>query len=271
MGTQKRQKLNQLQELLAEGLVVPRWWLEERGYSGALLKKYTDGGWLLSPARGAYRRPGAALKWQHVAASLQRLSEYSLHIGGRAALVQRGRAHYIPMRGSETILLYGPEVLPAWVNALGLPERFEMRNDAMFGSLRVTDTALTSAHDTAGLVITEWGSSDWKLCYSVDERAMLEVLQDVPQRETVHDADILMQGLLNLRPRLLSRLLAACTSIKVKRLFLALAERHEHAWFKHLDLQKVELGTGKRMLSPGGKLHPKYLITLPGDLDDHAR
>jgi hypothetical protein len=56
-----------------------------------------------------------------------------------------------------------------------------------------------------------------------------------------------------------------------QRLFLALAERHAHAWFKHLHSSKLDLGRGKRMLVPGGKLHPKYLVTLPADLDAHAR
>ena len=52
-------------------------------------------------------------------------------------------------------------------------------------------------------------------------------------------------------------------------MFLALAERHGHAWFKYLTLDQVDLGSGKRMLVPGGRLHPKYLITLPKDLDEH--
>jgi len=276
MGTQRYEKLNKLQGLLREGQVVPASWLVENGYSGALLKKYTAGGWLISPARGVYRRPGPQLQWQHVAASLQRLSAYSLHIGGRTALVHRGRAHYLPMRGSETIRLYGPDTLPAWVNSLGVPERFEVRSDAMFGALRVMRDAGTGALDdakldAAGLTSNKWGAWDYPLCYSSDERAILELLQDVPTRETVHEADVIMQGLVNLRPALLLKLLQACTSVKVKRLFLALAERHGHAWFKHLDQTKITLGKGKRMLVPGGALHPRYLITLPGDLDDHAR
>jgi hypothetical protein len=80
-----------------------------------------------------------------------------------------------------------------------------------------------------------------------------------------------MQGLANLRPQRVMGLLKACASVKVKRLFLALAERHGHAWFKHLDEKSLDLGSGKRMLVPGGKLHPKYLLTLPADLDAHAR
>jgi hypothetical protein len=80
-----------------------------------------------------------------------------------------------------------------------------------------------------------------------------------------------MQALGNLRPGHVTTLLRACTSVKVKRLFLALAERHRHPWLPHLNLDGVDLGKGKRMLEPGGKLHPKYLITLPVDLGDHSR
>ena len=280
MGTQRYEKLNKVQDLLMEGQVVPASWLVEHGYSGALLKKYTAGGWLNSPARGVYRRPGPPLQWQHVAASLQRLSDFSLHIGGRTALTQQGRAHYLPMRGNETIRLYGPDTLLAWVNALGVPERFEGRSDAMFGALRAARDAKTGALatgklDAAGLFNDKWGAWNIPLCYSSDERAILELLQDVPTRESVHEADVLMQGMVNLRPALLLKLLKACTSIKVKRLFLALAERHAHAWFKHLDKavtnEEITLGEGKRMLEPGGTLHPRYMITLPSDLDDHTR
>nr|WP_238408502.1 type IV toxin-antitoxin system AbiEi family antitoxin domain-containing protein [Xanthomonas citri] len=54
-----------------------------------------------------------------------------------------------------------------------------------------------------------------------------------------------------------------------QRLFLALADRHRHAWLAHVPLDGVDLGGGKRALVPGGRLHPTYQITLPGDLDEH--
>ncbi len=66
----------------------------------------------------------------------------------------------------------------------------------------------------------------------------------------------------------MSTLLQRCASIKAKRLFLALADRHHHAWLSHVSLQNVDLGHGKRVLVPGGKLNAKYQITLPADLDE---
>ena len=283
MGSQNKRIVNRLMGLLGEGLLASTSWLEEQAYSRPLLGKYVESGWLESPARGVYRRPGPPLKWQHVVASLQLLHGSYLHVGGRTALVQRGLGHYVQMGGTQPILLFGPEQLPSWVNKVGLKERFQTRPDAMFGALRVRRDENGILRDFGdrpgdarrldemGLREVPWGAWDWKLVHSTEERAILELLQDVPARESVYEADVLLQGLANLRPHRLMALLKSCSSVKVKRLFLALAERHAHAWFKHLQPHRLDLGSGKRMLVPGGKLHPKYLITLPADLDAHAR
>ncbi len=283
MSEQNTGKINLLHQLLEEGMLASTWWLDEHGFSRSLLAKYEASGWLASPARGVYRRPGPPLKWQHLVASLQLLEGSFAHVGGRTALVHRGLGHYVQMSGPETIALYGPDTLPAWANKLKLPEHFAMRRDVMFAGLRarrMKDGSLVN-HDGKpfkakrledfGLRESPWGAWDWPLIYSTDERAVLEVLQHVPDQESVYEADVLMQGLAGLRPARMMQMLQACASVKVKRLFFALAERHQHAWFKHLDAAKVDLGSGKRMLAPGGKLHPVYLITLPADLDVHTR
>ena len=88
MGKQKSTKINRLHDLLEEGLLAPTGWLEEQGYSRALISRYVNSGWLVSPARGVYRRPGPSLKWQHVVASLQLVMGSYLHVGGRTALVR---------------------------------------------------------------------------------------------------------------------------------------------------------------------------------------
>jgi hypothetical protein len=260
-------------------------WLQEQGYPSNLLAYYVSAGKLEPAARGVYRAPGTPLKWQSVVATLQ-LNEGSWsHVGGRTAIVQRGLGHYARAREAETIQLFGPETLPSWVNKLGVPERFEQRRDAAFKDLRVCRDEKGTLHQFGekeepispeklpdlGLVEVKWGTFDWPLIFSTEERAILELLQNVPERESIHEAYVLLQGLVNLRPQRVSALLRACQSIKAKRLFLALAERAGHAWFRHLSLKGIELGSGKRSLFPGGKLDPKYHITLPADLGEHAR
>lgn len=282
MSGQKAEKLNLLQERLEEGLLAPTWWLEEQGYSRQLLSKYA-GRWLDTPARGVYRRAGPPLKWQHVVASLQLVARTDLHVGGKTALVQRGLGHYVQMHGAPTVLLYGSDALPAWVGKLGLRERFVTRSDRIFSDLRLRRPSRDVLVDAAGkrvgpdaladfgLQEMPWGAWDWPLLYSTEERAIFELLQDVPGRESVYEADALMQGLVGLRPKRVTDLLRVCRSVKVKRLFLALAERHEHPWLAHVDLSDVDLGKGKRALVRGGKLHSRYLITLPEDLDVQLR
>jgi hypothetical protein len=55
--------------------------------------------------------------------------------------------------------------------------------------------------------------------------------------------------------------------VKVNRLFLWFAERNDHAWFKRLDLDAINIGSGKRVVAKGGKLDAKYQITVPEGLD----
>lgn len=272
-------KLNALQRLLPEGLLAPTSWLEARGYSRSLLAGYMKRGWLESPARGVYRRPGPSLDWKHVVATLQQQvveeREPLLHVGGLTALEDHGVAHYVRLGKHRPLLLYGPSVLPAWAKTTALPERFVVRSDAMFASLRVwrasdgrwLDNEGAPMHErefgNRGLELLDFTRDEWKLVYSTEERAMLEMLADVPARETLDHADLQMQGRVSLRPARVTRLLAACTSVKAKRLFLALAERHNHAWLKHLDWTAFNWGSGKRRLFPGEPMHPKYQISWP--------
>jgi hypothetical protein len=105
------------------------------------------------------------------------------------------------------------------------------------------------------------------LALSTPERALLELLDELPERETFHQVDKLLEGLANLSPRRLQKLLNDCHSVKVKRLFFFFADRHGHAWLKKLERARIDLGKGKRMLVRGGKLDPTYEITVPEDLD----
>lgn len=274
-----KSKLNRLQTLLPEGLLAQTSWLEARGYSRSLLAGYVRRGWLVAPARGVYRRPGPSLEWKHVVATLQQqvVGERAAlaHVGGLTALEHRGMAHYVRLGKPRPVLLYGPANLPAWAKTLALDEQFVMRSDAMFASLRVwraTDGRLVDENGKAldddalagcGLIELASGRDEWKLVYATEERAMLEMAGEVPVRETLDHADLIMQGRVSLRPERVTRLLAACTSVKAKRLFLALAERHQHAWLKHLDWSAFNWGSGKRRLFAGEPMHPKYQISWP--------
>lgn len=272
-------KLGRLQTELRPGLLATASWLGERGYYRQLLDHYVSAGWLESPARGVYRRPGPGLKWQQVASSLQNVLELPVHVGGLSALEIEGYAHFLPLSESRTVHLYSRVSLPSWLRKLPLADRLVVHKSRLFDE---PESALKQTAKVArepvprnkalsiGLKQVTWGEYDSPLTYSTPERAILEFLDEVPKRELISHANLLMQGLRTLSPRRLTELLKRCRSIKVKRLFLALAERNRQPWLKELELNAFDLGKGKRVLVPGGKLHPKYLITLPENLDDAA-
>ncbi len=262
-------KLNSLLAELSDGWLAPSPWLAKRGYSRSLLGHYVQHGWLTSPARGVFVRAGSQPSWQTVVFSLQRLAGVPVHVGGRQALALHGHDHYLQM-GPATVTLYGPAPLPAWVNRLGLRETFVVVSDRKLGLAPATPELAGTTDDLreAGLDAMPGDRPEAPLVVSLPERAILELLLLVPHAASTAEADATLQGLSRLRPGLMSALLRRCTSVKVKRLFLALAERHGHAWFPHLQLEGVDLGTGKRVLVSGERLHPKWRISLPKDLDE---
>jgi hypothetical protein len=276
MGSQNQGKLNWLQRNLPEGLVVDAGWLERHGVSRQLRRKYVMNGWLLSLARGVYRRPASSdenepLPWQQLVISLNAFLDLPVSVGARTALELQGFAHYLAASGLREVHLYTNQNLPGWISHVPLNTRLVFHTALkLFKSGEIppykgkTDTAVPGS---ASLTQQPWGHWNWPLTVSTPERAILELLDDVPNRETFHQADVLMEGLRNLSPSRLHVLLADCKSVKVKRLFFWFAERHNHAWLEKLDRSGIDLGKGKRMLVRGGKLDPKYNITVPENLD----
>lgn len=256
-------------------------WLEERGIASNLRAYYVKSGWLEQPVRSVYRRPRGMLSWQQVVISLQTLLlRMPLIVGGRTALELQGFAHYLTHE-TKTVHLYGPKKPPSWLQKLTLPQRFVYHNSAtLFRNEPITQGLGSLAWNIAdgtgrdlnrfqggSLTSVAWGQWNWPLTLSQPERAYLEMLDELPRHESFHQADMIMQSAANFSPRRLQKLLADCDSVKVKRLFFFFADRHRHAWLKRLDKEAINLGTGKRMLVPRGRLDPVYLITVPEDLD----
>ena len=278
MTKRNQGKLNHLERVLPEGLLVDAAWLNKKGYSTSLRSQYVSSGWLEQPARQVYRRPRGSLGWQQVVISLQTLLNRRLTVGGRTALELEGYAHYLPDRTKE-VHIYGPERPPVWLGNLRTGVRFLFHNSRKLFPTEVfprgrrglvpTARRTGSAHldlSQSTFLVQPWGQWDWPLTLSTPERALLELLDELPEHETFEQADKLVEGLTNLSPQRLQKLLAACRSVKVKRLFLFFADRHHHAWAQRIRKENIDLGKGKRMLARGGKLDPTYQITVPEDL-----
>lgn len=104
---------------------------------------------------------------------------------------------------------------------------------------------------------------EFELLLSSPELAAMEMLSLIPKEQSFDEATKIMEGLTTLRPQLVQSLLEECISVKVKRLFLFLAEKLEHNWFKELQIENINLGGGKRVIVKNGMLNKKYNITVP--------
>jgi hypothetical protein len=109
---------------------------------------------------------------------------------------------------------------------------------------------------------TQFNEKEFFVTISSPERSALEMLHLVPKNVGFSEAHYIMENLTSLRPDIVQGLLEKCRSIKVKRLFLYMADKCDHTWLPELDVSKVDLGKGKRMIIPNGQYDAKYQITV---------
>ncbi|WP_281352970.1 type IV toxin-antitoxin system AbiEi family antitoxin domain-containing protein [Allomesorhizobium camelthorni] len=120
-----------------------------------------------------------------------------------------------------------------------------------------------------GSVDVEAGGFPLKI--SSAPRAVMECLHLASGGDDLVEARELMDGLNNLGPMIVQTLLEACTSIKVKRLFLYLADAAGHDWVRHIDRSGIDLGSGARSLVSKGTYIPEYKIMVPRELVPDAK
>ena len=78
-----------------------------------------------------------------------------------------------------------------------------------------------------------------------------------------------MEQLTSIRPENVQHLLEAINNIRVKRLFLYMAEKAGHYWFDMLDFSSIDIGASKQQLVENGVYISKYKITIPKELNDY--
>lgn len=252
MTSEPRSKLNRLLRAWSQGTVAVSRWLEAQGAYQQLVHEYEKSGWIQRIGHGAYVRAGDTVEWSGGLHALQEQMKLPVHAGAKTALQMQGYAHFLPMGKGGSVSLFGAPGtrLPTWFR------QYDWRV-----ALRYSTTKLFADDPNAGLTKKELAT--YAITVSAPERAIMEVLYLVPAEESFEEAALLMEGLTTLRPRLVQSLLEQCRSVKVKRLFMFLAESCNHAWVKKLDLSKVDFGKGKRMIVKGGRFDVKYNITVP--------
>ena len=172
-----------------------------------------------------------------------------VHIGGKSALELHGEGHYIPL-GNPIINIISRKKaqVPTWAIS-----------GAFNGELKVKQSSMISSEPELVL----YDRDGIKIYISSREQAILELIDSLDLSETFETAENYMQGLLTLRPDKVQHLLEHCKSIKVKRMFLFLAKHLELPFLKKIDLEKIQLGSGKRVITKNGRLDNNFNITVP--------
>lgn len=258
-----RNRLKYVLDQVPPGFLVDSRWLAASDVAKSSAHDYHREGWLERVARGVYRRPFPhadaqdVRDWKVPVLSAQWIMGYDFHVGGLSALTLEGRSHYLGLGRSANVYLYGD--VPSWLAKLRVDAYFKTRRRQLFGSdaTGIDDLAFDPAAENAP---SPW---NWPLRRSTPERAVLEALNELPEQESFHTIDMIFQGLSTLRPGRLGKLLLACKSVKVKRLFFLFADRHSHKWLAHIDRAQVDLGTGPRMLVEGGRYVADYQLMVP--------
>ncbi|PHS06167.1 MAG: hypothetical protein COA78_14525 [Blastopirellula sp.] len=256
MSTNKGSKLNHLLTTQPHGVVLLSSWLKKQGYSLDLLKRYKSSNWLESMGSGALKRQGDSVDYEGAIFAIQKQSGLSIHAGGKTALFLLGKSHYLEF-STKKVTLFGAqnEKLPAWFKKYAW-------------GVKVDYHALKFLPPHAGLVELERSSFSIKV--SGAARALMECLYLVPKSQDLLECYELMEGLNNLRPDSVQQLLEECRSIKVKRLFLFLANKAGHDWLQYVNLDNVNLGSGKRSIVRHGVFDSKYQITIPKELEERG-
>jgi len=252
MSLENEKKLNPLIADWPVGAVYATSWLKKSGFSDQLLNRYKKSHWLTSVGSGALKRAGDEVSYQGAVYALQKQLDSSIHVGAKTALALQGKAHYLQLGNVTATLFGGSEAkLPRWFNKAD----WNVKTDYYSTSFLPPEL---------GLVDLELKTFTVKI--SSPARAIMECLYLAPDKQDLMECYELLESLTNLRPQQVQALLEACTSVKVKRLFLFLAERAKHSWFEYLDLTKIDLGAGKRSITPNGVFNKKYQITVPKEL-----
>ncbi|MCL2722785.1 MAG: type IV toxin-antitoxin system AbiEi family antitoxin [Treponema sp.] len=246
MTTQNTNLLNSLVTKVPNDVVLTSKWLREQGFSRFLVKYYHENSWLKRIAQGVYIKSDGKFTIDSAVYALQSQLGLSIHVGGVSALAKQGVSHNIGF--NRVVHLYGKigEALPKWFK------------DVFYKQYNYFTTQFLP--DDVGL--TEENNGSFNTQISSKERAILEMLYLSPEKTSLKETYQLMELMLTLRPDLLQKLLVNCSSVKVKRLFLYIAEKVDYPAFGELDLSKIDLGKGKRVIIKGGTFNKKYDIVI---------
>lgn len=247
-------KINQLIRQWSKGTIKTVKELRNLGYSPQALKIYTNSNWLSLIGRGAYKLFDDLVGWEGGLNCLQK--ENNLHVGGKSALEYKGFGHYLSHKKTK-IELFGNtnDKIPKW---------FKKQN--WMKDVRIYKTDFLRFNSSEMFTMVK--ENNIEINISIPELAIFELLYLVPNDQSFAEASLIFESLTSLRGDKLQHLLVKCNSIKVKRMFLYLSERYNHPWYREINMSKIFIGSGKRVIEKGGILNKKFKITVPRNYEE---
>jgi hypothetical protein len=250
------EKLKALLDSWTPNSVATSAYLNQRGISPQDVQNYTTSQWLTPLGIGAFKRPMEVVTWQGALFGIQSQLKLPVHVGALTALEIAGNSHYLRFATTKAYLFSPLNVtLPQWFKRHWGDE------------IRHVQTKLQSPE--FGLKEQE-GREGFALKCASAERAILELLHLAPKEFDLVEAAMIVESMTSIRPKFMQSLLEQCASIKVRSVFLYLAERADLPIMRHLDLGRIDLGSGDRSLVPRGRYVAKYRLLLPKELVEHG-
>lgn len=216
---------------LPKGMPISSKHLKEFGISRQLVHHYVQNGWFKQLGSGYYLQAEDELTEIGAISSLQ-TNGVKVHIGGKSALTLKGFTHYLNM-GENRLTLYGHKTrkLPNWIL-----QKFQisLTNSTLFNEpeeLKLKHSISRLNHEPNNPLVSE------------PERAILELLDLIPNKQTIEETKQIMEGLQSLRSKKMQILLECCKKIKVKRLFWQIANKLDLPVLKKMDPLKIDFGS----------------------------
>ena len=228
MSTISSNKLKNLYSDLKSNRPVSPSELRQLNISPDLVVYYVKAGWLKRLANGVYAKPNAILELNECLNFLQQKIK-GFHVGGKSALEFYGFRHYLSNNPKTRLYTWDTVKLPDWFstefNAEARRKRlFEEKPDAM-------------------LNVSHFNNDNDAPLVSEPERAILEMLSDIPVDQSITEAEELLESAQSLRPEVMSNLLHNCKSVKTVRLFLKLASTLSLPVYSDIKIQKFPVGS----------------------------
>jgi len=242
-------KLNQLISDWPNGAVITMTQLRQKGYSRQLIDKYKSSRWISPVGKGAYRKYQDKIDWFGGVYGLQS-SGASVFIGAKTALELHGLAHYLAPELNRCYLFGKPGIrLPRWFSS------YSWKITILYKTTNLFSQTVQSG-------LTDYKHKEFTVRISSPEQAAMEMMYHIPNNQGFDEAFRIMENLATLRSDLVQQLLKNCSSIKVKRLFMYMAQKVRHAWFDQLNPDEIDFGKGKRVIVKNGILDNQYQITV---------